>query len=151
MRMRGWKKLLGTAALALTAGCEQPQVAVAVNNGPPDGYAQRAVEALLPGLQFGPDATQHAYRELRKVEVAGAHFSPGGNRWVVHYCVDFVSFASDELQRRCDMSVQVYELDSEKWVGFATGAGTLYRWQVLEDLAPPAPGGGAQAAAPEVP
>ncbi|MBM4385686.1 MAG: hypothetical protein FJ091_20250 [Deltaproteobacteria bacterium] len=141
MAARSWRQSLGAAALLALLGCARAEVAVSVKSGPPEGYAQRAIEMLLPGLQFGPDAASHTIRELRKVDVAGSHFSPGANRWVVHYCAEFVSYASEELQRRCDMNVQLYELDSKKWVGFASGAGTLYRWQLLEEATPndPAP------------
>jgi hypothetical protein len=39
--------------------------------------------------------------------------------------------------RRCDLGVEVYQLDTKKWVGLARGAGTLYRWQGLDDAEPP--------------
>jgi hypothetical protein len=116
--------------------CEPPPAPPAVV-GPTAELTQRAVLTLLPGLQFGADAAQQTYREIRAADVAGAHYVPAANRWVVHYCVEFTNFASDAPQRRCDVNVEVYALDTKKWIGFARGAGTLYRWQVLEPAPKP--------------
>jgi hypothetical protein len=131
--------LAGLALVALLAGCERFANAsppAASPAPPPPELARRAVLALLPGLQFGPDPAQDAYREIRAVEVAGSHFVPATDRWTVHYCVEFVTPASDAPASRCDMSLELYRLDTGKWVGLARGAGTLYRWQVLDDAPP---------------
>jgi len=119
------------AVLLLSAGCERAHAPAP--QGPSPEIAKRAVETLLPGLQFGANPELETFREVRAVDVAGAHFVPGENQWTVHYCAEYTNFASDAPQRRCDRNVAVYELDSKKWVGFASGAGTLYRWQVIED------------------
>jgi hypothetical protein len=124
-----WFALL--AFIVLFAGCERGRGRRPYAPGPE--IAKRAVESLLPGLQFGANRELETFREVRAVDVAGAHFVPGENHWRVHYCAEYTSFASDAPQRRCDRNVIVYQLDSKKWVGFATGAGTLYRWQVIED------------------
>jgi hypothetical protein len=130
-------------AIVAALGCERPP---AEPSAPTAELTQRAVRSLLPGLQFGPDPARDVYRTIRAVDVAGAHYVPGANRWIVHYCVEFTSLAGDAPLRRCDIGVEVYALDTKKWVGFARGAGTLYRWQLLE---PDAPGdGAAQPAAP---
>jgi hypothetical protein len=100
---------------------------------PPPEVAKRAVESLLPGLQFGPTAELETFREVRSVDVAGAHFEPGENHWRIHHCAEYTNLASDAPQRRCDRNVIVYQLDTKKWVGLATGAGTLFRWQVIDD------------------
>ena len=142
--------LVAVAALALaSAGCEPPKPTEAAQVGPSPEMTKRAVLALLPGLQFGADSALDAYREIRSVEVAGAHFVPASNRWVVHYCVAYASFASDAQARRCDLAVELYELDTKKWIGLARGAGTLYRWQVLAAAAPPTPA--STASDPELP
>lgn len=126
--------LLGMSACLLlgAVACEPPPPAAPAAVGPSAELTQRAVLTLLPGLRFGADEAQHTYREIRAADIAGAHYVPGANRWVVHYCVEFTNFASDAPLRRCDVNVEVYQLDTKKWIGFARGAGTLYRWQVLE-------------------
>jgi hypothetical protein len=146
--------LLALAALA-AASCDSAQSPLA-KAAPSPELTKRAVLALLPGLQFGPDPAAHTYREILSVEVAGAHFVPAIDRWVVHYCVEYTSRASDDRARRCDQSVDVYELDTKKWVGFARGVGTLYRWQILDEKSaasspPNAPDGAAPAASGDAP
>lgn len=116
----------------LALGCDVPRHAPQ-HPGPSAELTKRAVLALLPALQFGPDPAAHTYREIRSVNVAGSHFVPAADRWIVHYCVEYTSFASDAPAQRCDTSVEVYELDTKKWVGFARGAGTLYRWQLIDE------------------
>jgi len=119
------------AVLLFATGCERMRPH---RREPPSAeIAKRAVESLLPGLQFGAKPELETFREVRAVDIAGAHFVPGENHWRIHYCAEYTNFASDAPQRRCDRNVIVYELDSKKWVGLATGAGTLYRWQVIED------------------
>lgn len=146
-RFSAW--LVALAAIALSsAGCEPPKPADAAQVGPSPELTQRAVLALLPGLQFGADPALDAYREIRAAEVAGAHFVPASNRWVVHYCVEYASFASEAPARRCDLGVELYELDTKKWIALARGAGTLYRWQVLDTAASPVPENAASAPAP---
>ena len=124
--------VLGLALLSCACQAERaPEPAALI--GPSAELAKRAVSALLPGLQFGPDQAQHTIRELRAIDVPGSHYTPATDRWTVHYCAEFLSYASDAPQRRCDLAVDVYRLDSGRWVGFARGAGTLYRWQVLDE------------------
>jgi hypothetical protein len=135
MRLCTWLAAAGVLALS-SAACEAPKPVASGPVEPSPELEKRAVLALLPGLQFGSDPAQHAYREIRAADVAGAHFVPSTDRWVVHYCVEYLSFASDAPARRCDLSVEVYQLDTKKWIGLAHGAGTLYRWQVLDDAAP---------------
>ncbi len=131
--MKRARLLLGSVLLLLVGGaCERPQAEAPAASGPSAELTQRAVLALLPGLQFGADPARDAYREVRAADVAGAHYVPAANRWIVHYCVEFTNFESDAALRRCDVRVEVYQLDSKKWIGFARGMGTLYRWQVLE-------------------
>jgi hypothetical protein len=130
-RSAGWLALAGCALLATS--CERTGAAGAQRHAPSAELTKRAVMELLPGLQFGPDPAAHTYREIRAAEVAGSHFVPATDRWNVHYCVAYTSFASDAPARRCDLSVDVYRLDSGKWIGFARGVGTLYRWRVLEE------------------
>ncbi|HEU4428153.1 MAG TPA: hypothetical protein VFT98_05335 [Myxococcota bacterium] len=120
-----------TAALLVASGCERMKPHR--REPPRPDVAKRAVESLLPGLQFGANRELETFREVRAVDVAGAHFVPAENHWRIHYCAEYTNFASDAPQRRCDRNVIVYELDSKKWVGLATGAGTLYRWQVIDD------------------
>jgi hypothetical protein len=137
--------------LLLASGCDRlltpaQHAAAEAASGPSRELTERAVNALLPGLRFGADEASQTYREIRALRVAGAHFLPASNRYIVHYCVDYTSFASEALQTRCDLNVHVYQLDSQDWVGFATGTGTIYRWQVLETSAPAE---AQQAAAPE--
>lgn len=128
----------GLAASACDRLLKPADKAGATEAGPPDELTLRAVESLLPGLRFGANEAADTYREVRSVRIAGSHFTPASNRWVVHYCVDFTSFAGDEVRRRCDLNVQLYQLDSGDWVGFASGVGTIYRWQVLGTTATPA-------------
>jgi hypothetical protein len=136
------------SALLAASGCDllvKPRSeadAAAPASRPPAALLERAVRTLLPGLRFGADERAQAYREIRAVRVAGAHFVPAANRHVVHYCVDYTSFVGDVVQTRCDLNVQVYRLDSGAWVGHATGAGTIYRWQVLETAPSADPRGG---------
>ncbi len=128
------RRLLGSTLLLFAApACERPEAAAPA---PTAEIRQRAVLALLPGLQFGADPARDAYREIRAVEVAGAHFVPSENRWVVHYCVEYTNFESEAPLRRCDVRVEMYELDTKKWIGFARGAGSLYRWQVIAPAPP---------------
>jgi hypothetical protein len=133
MRVVCWRPIVVLALVALLAlGCDAPRRAPQ-NPGPSAELTKRAGLALLPGLQFGPGSAAHTYREIRSVDVAGSHFVPAADRWIVHYCVEYTSFASDTAAQRCDTSVEVYELDTKKWVGFARGAGTLYRWRLIDE------------------
>ena len=134
-------------SLAAVLGCEGRGDSCA----PSAEISKRAVEFLLPGLQFGADPQLETFREVRAVEIAGAHFVPLENHWRIHYCAEYTNLASDAPQRRCDRNVRVYELDSKKWVGFAAGAGTLYRWQVIEDAAKKDGDGGVAGAPPREP
>ncbi len=131
--------LLVSAGLAASA-CDPAQPAPdAAPSVPSMEIATRAIELLLPGLRFGADEATETYREIRSVRVAGSHFVPARNHYVVHYCVGYVSVAGAELRERCDLNVQLYTLDTNKWVGLATGMGTLYRWRVIEPEEKPAP------------
>ena len=136
--MRRANELSWVCALVIAvSACDRPAPQAPRPSAPSAELTQRAVLALLPGLQFGPDSARDAYREIHAVDVAGSHFVPGADRWIVHYCVEFANFASDTPLRRCDINVEVYALDTKKWIGFARGSGTLYRWQVLEDVKAP--------------
>lgn len=154
MAKRSFVPFVAAAAL-LASACDllvQPRSAPpasAAGVGPSAELTERAVRTLLPGLRFGADERAHTYREIRAVRVAGAHLVPAGNRHVVHYCVDYTSFAGEEQQTRCDLNVQVYALDSGAWVGHATGAGTIYRWQVLAAVATETPAAADGASQPE--
>lgn len=144
MTVRSIRRCLAALALLGASGCDrlvEPRAreAAPAASGPSRELTEHALRVLLPGLRFGADEARQTYREVRALRVAGAHFVPASNRYVVHYCVDFTSFASEEVLTRCDLNVHVYQLDSRDWVGFATGAGTIYRWQVLETSASAAP------------
>lgn len=130
MVSRAGAVLLAGLALA-PAACDQGKVTTPTVDSPPATVVQGAVEALLPGLQFGADAATDTYKEIRSVEVTGLHFVPAANRHFVHFCVEYTSPASDQVNRRCDLNVQIYQLDGGEWIGFATGSGTLYRWQAI--------------------
>ena len=103
--------VLGLALLSCACQAERaPEPAALI--GPSAELAKRAVSALLPGLQFGPDQAQHTIRELRAIDVPGSHYTPATDRWTVHYCAEFLSYASDAPQRRCDLAVDVYPYDA---------------------------------------